>query len=155
MVRFPFYKRSITFNCYRCCYYFVFTCFYSFKNERNLPFVFTKKYMPKFSCPEKKAMKSNFAGAILFQMYLFKDGKIYFRQRKKFSHSKENKCLKDMVHQKSCKRRTVTINPLAPRNEQNINSPQFQYILWQTSDEKRQLYHPQGCYVDVLPNSPQ
>ena len=66
MVRFPFYKRSINFNCYRCCYYFVFTCFYSFKNERNLPFVFTKKYMPKFSCPEKKAMKSNFAGAILF-----------------------------------------------------------------------------------------
>ena len=57
---FSFFKSSITFSCYRCCYYFVFACFYNFENERNLPFVFTKKYMPTFSCPEKKSHEIQF-----------------------------------------------------------------------------------------------
>ena len=57
---FSFFKSSITFSCYRCCYYFVFACFYNFENERNLPFVFTKKYTPTFSCPEKKSHEIQF-----------------------------------------------------------------------------------------------
>ena len=127
------------------------------KTNETFPSCLLKNTCQNFRALKKKPWNPILLGQYFSRCIYLKMAKSILDNGKNFHTLRRTNAWRTWCIRKAAKEEQskCTINPLAPRNEQNINSPQFQYILWQTSDEKRQLYHPQGCYVDVLPNSPQ